>query len=104
MRLLISWLGFVCLLGVGRAEPAALLSLQELRAIRLPDVQIESAEAITPDRQKNPGAKPMVQVNGVIGEAIHFELLLPDEWNERFVMGGGGGLCWNRPEFRTRLS
>jgi hypothetical protein len=91
MRLLISWLGFVCLLGVGRAEPAALLSLQELRAIRLPDVQIESAEAITPDRQKNPGAKPMVQVNGVIGEAIHFELLLPDEWNERFVMGGGGG-------------
>jgi feruloyl esterase len=32
-----------------------------------------------------------VEVKGVIGEHIRFELLLPDEWNGRFVMGGGGG-------------
>ncbi len=30
-------------------------------------------------------------VTGVIGGRIHFELLLPDGWNGKFVMGGGGG-------------
>jgi feruloyl esterase len=30
-------------------------------------------------------------VKGVIGGHIRFELLLPDTWNGRFVMGGGGG-------------
>jgi feruloyl esterase len=32
-----------------------------------------------------------VEVKGTIGGHIRFELLLPDAWNERFVMGGGGG-------------
>jgi feruloyl esterase len=27
----------------------------------------------------------------VIGTETNFELLLPDEWNGKFVMGGGGG-------------
>jgi feruloyl esterase len=31
------------------------------------------------------------KVAGVIGPEIHFELLLPQEWNGKFVMGGGGG-------------
>ena len=31
------------------------------------------------------------RVMGVIETEINFELLLPDEWNGRFVMGGGGG-------------
>src|SRR6185369_7175589 len=35
--------------------------------------------------------KEYVEVKGVIGEHIRFELLLPDDWNGRFVMGGGGG-------------
>jgi feruloyl esterase len=30
-------------------------------------------------------------VAGVIGTETNFELLLPDEWNGKFVMGGGGG-------------
>ncbi|SDJ63762.1 tannase/feruloyl esterase family alpha/beta hydrolase [Aliiruegeria lutimaris] len=30
-------------------------------------------------------------VEGVIGGKIHFELLLPEDWNGKFVMGGGGG-------------
>lgn len=32
-----------------------------------------------------------MDVKGVIGGHIRFELLLPDDWNGRFVMGGGGG-------------
>src|SRR5258708_7207496 len=82
---------FACSVRVGSAQPTSHVSVGELRAIRLPDGKIDSAEAITPDRQKNPNAKSMVQVTGVIGGTIRFELLLQDQWNERFVMGGGGG-------------
>ena len=52
-----------------------------------PDVVLESVTAVNAGGQKKSG----VQVKGVIGEHIRFELLLPDEWNGRFVMGGGGG-------------
>jgi hypothetical protein len=31
------------------------------------------------------------RVSGVIGTEIKFSLLLPDSWNRKFVMGGGGG-------------
>ena len=31
------------------------------------------------------------RVAGVIGTEIRFSLLLPDEWNRKFMMGGGGG-------------
>jgi feruloyl esterase len=31
------------------------------------------------------------KVTGVIGPEIKFELLLPENWNGKFVMGGGGG-------------
>ena len=31
------------------------------------------------------------KVAGVIGPEINFELLLPENWNGKFVMGGGGG-------------
>jgi feruloyl esterase len=34
---------------------------------------------------------PHCKVAGVIGTETNFELLLPDEWNRKFVMGGGGG-------------
>jgi len=34
---------------------------------------------------------PHCKVAGVIGLEIHFELLLPRQWNGKFVMGGGGG-------------
>jgi len=50
----------------------------------LPDVTITSAMLET---QPSPHCK----VDGVIGKEIHFELLLPEKWNGKFVMGGGGG-------------
>jgi feruloyl esterase len=31
------------------------------------------------------------KIIGVIGPEIQFELLLPEQWNGKFVMGGGGG-------------
>jgi feruloyl esterase len=34
---------------------------------------------------------PHCFVSGVIGTETNFELLLPDAWNGKFVMGGGGG-------------
>jgi feruloyl esterase len=37
------------------------------------------------------GLAPHCKVAGVIGTETHFELLLPDDWNGKFVMGGGGG-------------
>ncbi len=51
---------------------------------KLPDVEITS---ITEQTDYAPHKK----VSGVIGKKIGFELLLPDNWNGKFVMSGGGG-------------
>lgn len=51
---------------------------------QLPDVVITS---VAMEAQPTPHCK----VAGVIGPEIHFELLLPEKWNSKFVMGGGGG-------------
>ena len=50
----------------------------------LPDVRIKSTTS-----ENNP--VPLCKVTGVIGTETNFELLLPDDWNGKFVMGGGGG-------------
>lgn len=50
----------------------------------LPDVRITS---VTHETAPVPNCK----VAGVIGTETNFELLLPDTWNGKFVMGGGGG-------------
>lgn len=51
---------------------------------KLPDVRIASVT-----NQTEP--VPHCKVAGVIGTETNFELLLPDNWNGKFVMGGGGG-------------
>ena len=51
---------------------------------QLPNVAITS---VAQETQPAPHCK----VAGVIGPEIHFELLLPEKWNGKFVMGGGGG-------------
>ena len=55
-----------------------------ITSVSLPDVRIASASS-----ELNPAAH--CKVAGTIGREINFELLLPDEWNGKFVMGGGGG-------------
>src|SRR3954466_13450740 len=58
--------------------------------LKLPDVKDTDATAVP----AAPGGAVRVahcRVNGSIGSEIHFTLLLPDDWNRKFVMGGGGG-------------
>ena len=86
-------LGLIVISGAasGRADATNHLTIEELRQVRLPDVVLESVTPVTPDAQKKPNAAGHIEVKGVIGGHIRFELLLPDAWNGRFVMGGGGG-------------
>ena len=57
----------------------------ELEALtKLPDVTIKSVT-------KETEGAPHCKVSGVIGPEINFELLLPEQWNGKFAMGGGGG-------------
>lgn len=50
----------------------------------LPDVSITLVAEVS-------APAPHCKVSGVIGGKINFELLLPENWNGKFVMGGGGG-------------
>jgi feruloyl esterase len=50
----------------------------------LPDVRMMSVTV-----EKTP--VPHCKVEGIIGTESNFELLLPEAWNGKFVMGGGGG-------------
>ena len=67
------------------------LPVEELQQVRLPDVVLESVKARRPDPGQHSDTASHVEVRGVIGGNIRFELLLPDTWNGRFAMGGGGG-------------
>ena len=66
------------------------LNADELRKLRLPDVVVESITPVA-GGQKPPDRAAYLEVKGIIGGNIRFELLLPESWNGRFVMGGGGG-------------
>ncbi len=61
---------------------SSMCSLESLPS--LPDVTISSVTEET-------DFAPHCKVAGVIGPEINFELRLPNEWNGKFVMGGGGG-------------
>ena len=54
----------------------------------IPEVSYSSAT-----QQDMPAAH--CKVVGVIGTEIGFELRLPDDWNGKFIMGGGGGFAGN---------
>jgi len=57
---------------------------EELLNLKLPDVKINDAIIVEEGTVH-------CKVSGTIGVEINFELLLPESWNARFVMGGGGG-------------
>lgn len=65
-------------------EKIPCIPCEELKNIRLPDVIISQTDQI-----QEP--VPHCKVSGIIGTEINFELLLPNDWNSRFAMGGGGG-------------
>ena len=79
-----------CLFG-GRSVTAQ-DKCSNLATLRLPDVRIVEAAVVEPGEQGNEsGEAPHCRVEGVIGREIRFELLLPETWNGRFALGGGGG-------------
>lgn len=86
-------LAFLLLCGAASALEQATnhIGVAELGRLRLPDVVLKSVTPAVENRQKNSPAVPYVDVKGAIGGNIRFELLLPETWNGRFVMGGGGG-------------
>ena len=55
----------------------------DLASFMLQDVRIKTTEQVD-------ASTPHCKVAGVIEKEINFELLLPDDWNGRFMMGGGG--------------
>src|SRR5712675_3583801 len=61
----------------------------QLAQLKLPDIRITEAVAVP----AGTGAITVAhcRVTGVIGTEIKFALLMPDAWNHKFLMGGGGG-------------
>ena len=75
-----------------RITRSAATDCANLASLTLSDVRITSAAAAQPTAaQRALGRGPVCQVDGVIGKETHFRALLPDDWNRRFMMGGGGG-------------
>ena len=77
-----------------RVTKSAVTDCAALTSAALPDVRITEAAAIPAAPQARAGAKVAhCRVRGVIGVETRFELLLPDDWNRRFFMGGAGGFA-----------
>ncbi len=84
-------------------QSARTMECSDLATLRLPDVRIDEVSASPgeapldedlPDgllSRSSRASVPHCEVEGVIGSEIRFEVLLPDDWNGKFLMGGGGG-------------
>ena len=60
------------------------MDCEALKDLEFPDVKILES-SIMEDGTAH------CRVLGRISKEIHFEILLPNKWNERFLMSGGGG-------------
>jgi feruloyl esterase len=76
--------------GAPAVRAADRMACSELTTLTLPEVKITEAETV-PAASSGAITAPHCRVAGVIGTEIRFSLLLPDTWNRKFVMGGGGG-------------
>jgi feruloyl esterase len=75
-----------------RAAKSSATDCAALRDLKLPDIKITEAVAVVPGERAAGGVTvPHCRVSGVIGREIRFTVWLPDQWNQRFFMGGGGG-------------
>ena len=64
------------------SDSSPCIPCEQLKELRLPDVTILEAKVTTEGH---------CRILGRISKEINFELLLPKNWNNRFLMGGGGG-------------
>ena len=71
-----------------------------LSGLDLIDMKITQAETVVATE----AGPSHCRVSGVIEREINFELLLPEEWNGRFMMGGGGGFVRTPIENQALLS
>ena len=70
---------------------AACLALRELR---LPDVHLTEVVDVPDSLAHGDGVRaPHCRVAGVIGKEIKFVAMLPNNWNQRLLMGGNGGFA-----------
>lgn len=78
----------------------------QLKDLRIPDVTILEVKELQNDTiQGQIITVPFCQVLGKISKGINFELLLPDQWNKRFLMSGGGGFVGSiQNSFRSKVS
>ena len=75
-----------------RTKKSAATECARLTALNLANVQITTAAAVEPTASERAmGRGTVCRVDGVIGKETGFRALLPDDWNRRFIMGGGGG-------------
>ena len=72
------------------AQAPAHAECSHLMMLKLPDVKITESVSV-PAAATGAITVPYCRVNGVIGTEIKFTLLLPDTWNHKLLMGGGGG-------------
>ena len=92
-------LQMICLIAIALASSTSFAKSAncDVQALSvLPEVTISAAthetiQQIDGDRLEILGPVPHCWVRGVIGNTIGFELHLPDDWNGKFLMGGGGG-------------
>ena len=60
--------------------------------IALPNARVTSARAVQPtDSLRALGRRPNCRIEATLDVETHIVALLPDDWNGRFLMGGGGG-------------
>jgi feruloyl esterase len=72
------------------AQQTPRVECASLTDLHLPDIRITDATPV-PASSTGIVRAAHCKVAGVIGSEIRFEVLLPEAWNGRFFMGGGGG-------------
>lgn len=80
-------LGLAACAGTAEVPAGTVDRCAALATMELIDFDIVSARPVPAED----GRPAHCRVDGRIDTEINFELLLPDDWNGRFMMGGGGG-------------
>jgi feruloyl esterase len=92
LRVLIGTTLAASVAGVATIAATADSTCTRLKQLDLPDVRVTEATDV-PAATSGPLTVAHCRVAGVIGTEIKFSLLMPEAWNHKFMMGGGGGFA-----------